>query len=119
MHTGLRDNVDDFRLCVRTITLDPFSQFIYWSMNWHTEHHMFAGVPCYNLKRLHETVASDMPTPRTLIGAWREMRQTWKRQQADPGYQYETPLPGRKHEEEKNRDALEGSLGDLDPGKPH
>ena len=115
MHTGLRDNVPDFRLCVRTILLDPFSQFIYWRMNWHTEHHMFAGVPCYNLKRLHETVAADMPKPRTLIGAWREMRQTWQKQQEDPSYQYTTPLPERQDEKAKKQDSLEGSLGDLAP----
>ena len=114
MHTGLKDNVADFRLCVRTITLDPVSQFLYWRMNWHLEHHMFAAVPCYNLKRLHGTVAADMPRPRTLVGAWREMRQTWKRQQEDPTYQFETPLPGRK-EKDKARDALESSLGDLAP----
>ena len=115
MHTGLRDNVDDFRLCVRTITLDPFTRFIYWSMNWHTEHHMFAGVPCYNLKRLHEIVAVGMPTPRTLIGAWREMRQTWKKQQEDTSYQYNTALPERQDEKTRKQDPLEGSLGDLDP----
>jgi fatty acid desaturase len=115
MHTGLRDNVADFRLCVRTITLDPLSRFICWRMNWQTEHHMFAAVPCYNLRKLHRTVASDMPKPRTLLGAWREMRQTWKKQQENPGYQFDTPLPGSKKEEKKKRDALEGSLGDLDP----
>jgi fatty acid desaturase len=115
MHTGLRDNVADFRLCVRTITLDPFSQFLYWRMNWHTEHHMFAAVPCYNLQSLYRTIASDLPKPRTLIGAWREMRQTWKRQQTDPAYQFDTPLPGRKAEAAKKRDSLESSLGDLAP----
>jgi fatty acid desaturase len=115
MHTGLRDNVDDFRLCVRTITLDPFSRFLYWRMNWHLEHHMFAAVPCYNLKALHRTVAFDMPKPRTLIGAWREMRQTWKKQLTDPRYQYDTPLPGRGHDETTGNDSLESSLGDLPP----
>ncbi len=115
MHTGLRDNVNDFRLCVRTITLDPFSQFLYWRMNWHLEHHMFAAVPCYNLKSLHRTVAFDMPKPRTLLGAWKEMRQTWKRQQTDPTYQFDTPLPGRKAEAPKKADSLESSLGDLAP----
>ncbi len=117
MHTGLKDNVADFRLCVRTIKLDPFSSFIYWRMNWHTEHHMFAAVPCYNLKRLHRTVALDMPEPRTLAGAWREMRQTWKKQQQDPGYQFATPLP-RRRGEKKAHDSSEASLGDLDPRKP-
>jgi fatty acid desaturase len=115
MHTGLKDNVADFRLCVRTITLDPFSQFLYWRMNWHLEHHMFAAVPCYNLSRLHRTVAFDMPKPRTLVGAWQEMRRTRKKQQEDPGYQYETPLPAHKDEKMKKQDTLESSLGDLAP----
>ena len=115
MHTGLRDNVDDFRSCVRTITLDPFSQFIYWRMNWHLEHHMFAAVPCYNLRRLSRTIAADLPKPRTLVEAWREMRQTWKKQQKDPGYQFDTPLPGRAGEKATKQDSLESSLGDLPP----
>jgi fatty acid desaturase len=115
MHTGLRDNVADFRLCVRSITLDPFSQFLYWRMNWHTEHHMFAAVPCYNLQGLHRAIAADLPRPRTLIEAWREMRQTWKRQQKDPAYQFDTPLPGRKAEGGRKTDSLEGSLGNLAP----
>jgi len=104
MHTGLMDNVDDFRLCVRTITLDPFSQFLYWRMNWHTEHHMFAAVPCYNLRRLSKTIASDMPGPRTVIGAWREMRLTWKKQQENPSYQFETPLPERTQAARETKD---------------
>ena len=77
MHCGLRDNVPDFRKCVRTNTLDPLSEFLYWRMNWHLEHHMFAGIPCYRLKALHRAVAHDMPTPQTLV--WRAtapMRET-------------------------------------------
>ena len=97
MHCGLRDNVPDFRLCVRSITLDPISEFLYWGMNWHTEHHMYAGVPFYNLKRLYRTIQADLPQPRTLFGAWREMRAIWRRQQQDPGYQYDTPLPPTAH----------------------
>jgi fatty acid desaturase len=115
MHTGLKDNVPDFRLCVRSITLDPVSSFLYWRMNWHLEHHMFAAVPCYNLKRLSSTVASDMPKPRTLVGAWREMRRTWKKQKEDPGYQFDTPLPGSAARGAKKQDSLESSLGDLPP----
>lgn len=116
MHCGLRDNVPDFRLCVRTITLDPLSSFLYWRMNWHTEHHMYAGVPCYRLQQLHQTVAADMPRPRTLLGAWREMRATWRQQQTDPAYQFDTPLPataGRLAQTDQR--ALEQSIGDLAP----
>lgn len=116
MHAGLMDNVDDFRKCCRTIKLDPFSSFIYWRMNWHTEHHMFAAIPCYNLKKLYKAVASDMPKPRTLIGAWREMRQTWKKQKEDPNYQFDTPLPNEKGN--RTQDPDEASLGDLDPTNP-
>lgn len=115
MHVGLRDNVPDFRLCVRTITLDPISHFLYWRMNYHTEHHMYAAVPCYRLRKLHGVLASDMPAPRTLFGAWREMRETWKRQQAEPGYQFNTPLPRRPGAAPGQQDALSSSLGDLAP----
>ena len=45
MHIGLMDGVPDFRMSVRSNRLDPFTSFLYWRMNWHTEHHMFAGVP--------------------------------------------------------------------------
>ena len=97
MHAGLRDNVPDFRLCVRSNTLDPISEFLYWSMNWHTEHHMYAGVPCYNLARLYRVIRDDVPEPRTLLGSWREILAIWKKQQEDPGYQYDTPLPTTAH----------------------
>ena len=36
-----------------------------------------------------------MPKPRTLVGAWREMRQTWHKQQEDPTDQYDTAVPTR------------------------
>jgi fatty acid desaturase len=82
-------------------------------MNWHTEHHMFGAVPCYNLKGLSRTISSDMPEPRSLIGAWREMRQIWKKQQEDPAYQHDTPLPEPKAYHEKEHDPSGASLGDL------
>ena len=121
MHCSLQDNVPDFRKCVRTITLNPISEFLYWHMNWHTEHHMFAGVPCYNLAKLHNAVKNDMPKPRTLVGAWREMRETWRRQRDDPDYQFDTPLgpsaqPAVAHAvEARDDDSLESSIGDLAP----
>ena len=115
MHCGLRDNVPDFRKCVRTNTLDPLSEFLYWRMNWHLEHHMFAGIPCYRLKALHRAVAHDMPTPRTLVGAWREMRETWRRQQEDPGYQFDTPVPTPADDASAAQEPEAASIGDLAP----
>ena len=114
MHCGLRSDVADFRKCVRTITLDPVSEFLYWHMNWHLEHHMYAAVPCYNLKKLHQMVADDMPQPRTLVGAWKEMRQTWHQQRQNPNYAYDTPVPVSATVSAQT-DPLAASMGDLAP----
>ena len=80
---------------------------------------MYAGVPCYNLRKLSRTIAADCPPARTLIGAWREMRTAWVRQRTDPDYQYDTPVPtpGRIAAANGTRtdDALGGSIGDLAP----
>ena len=76
---------------------------------------MYAGVPCYNLKALHKATADDMPEPRTLLGAWREMRETWKRQLTDPDYAFDTPVPSRGGVGEANPDSLASSIGDIGP----
>ncbi len=115
MHCGLKSNETDFRKSVRTITLDPLSEFLYWNMNWHLEHHMYAGVPCYNLKALYQATAEDMPAPRTLLGAWQEMRMVWKRQQAEPDYAYDTPVPEPKGSSIKTDGTLAKSVGELGP----
>ena len=124
-HGGLKDNVPDFRLCTRSIRLNPFFEFLYWHMNYHAEHHMYAGVPCYNLKRLSQVIAEDMPERKTLIGAWREMRATMKRQQTDPEYQFSMPLPNTAHPGvtapntlptmQNKQDELAASIGALAP----
>ncbi len=96
-HIGLQDNVPDFRLCCRTVRLNPILQFLYFHMNYHAEHHMYAAVPCYKLGRLRRTIASDMPTASpSLWAAWREIIWILRRQQAEPGYQHIFKLPSRK-----------------------
>jgi fatty acid desaturase len=91
-------------------------EFLYWHMNWHTEHHMYAGVPCYNLGKLYREVAADMPQPRTLVAAWREMRAIWQRQKSEPDYQFDTPLPGgARRTPDHQPDAVEESIGELAP----
>jgi len=95
-HVGLMDNVDDFRLCCRTFTLNPAVSFLYWQMNYHTEHHMYAAVPCYNLKPLHRLIKHDLPpTPHGLLAVWKEIDTIVRRQIAEPGYQFRPPLPVR------------------------
>lgn len=93
-HIGLSDNVPDFRLCCRTIYLNPFLRFLYWHMNYHTEHHMYAAVPCYNLGKLHRLIRHDMPPcPNGLWATWRQIFAIQRRQQEDPAYQFVAELP--------------------------
>lgn len=93
-HAGLQDDVGDFRLCCRTVTLNPFLTFLYWHMNYHTEHHMYAAVPCYNLAKLHRLIESDLPPcPHGLFEAWTQLALVLKRQKVDPAYQYVPNLP--------------------------
>ena len=115
MHCGLRSEIPDFRKCVRSITLDPISEFLYWRMNWHLEHHMFAGVPCYNLKKLHKLVAYDMPKVRSLKEAWKEMLDTKRIQKIDPNYEFDTPVPINKINTNKKIKFFLSSIGDLAP----
>jgi fatty acid desaturase len=93
-HIGLADNIPDFRLCCRTFTLNPFVRFLYWHMNYHIEHHMYAAVPCYNLHKLHKMIRYDLPdVPHGIIGAWREIISILKKQEEEPDYQYVPEVP--------------------------
>ena len=85
-------------------------------MNWHTEHHMYAGVPCYNLKALAKELAPNMPEPRTLLAAWKEMRETWQKQKQDPDYAFDTPAPATiRGFETPADDDIVNSIGELAP----
>jgi len=93
-HVGLQDNVTDFRLCCRTFMPNPVVRFLYWHMNFHTEHHMYVGVPCYNLSKLHSLIKHDLPpTPIGIAATWREISEILRRQAEDPAYQYIASLP--------------------------
>jgi fatty acid desaturase len=93
-HIGLVDNTNDFRLCSRTYILNPILQFLYWHMNYHIEHHMYVGVPCYRLGRLHRLIESDLPpTPVGLRQTWREINAIVAKQAVDPTYQFVPKVP--------------------------
>jgi len=95
-HIGLQDDVPDFRLCSRTFTVNPVVQFLYWHMNFHIEHHMYAAVPCYRLARLHRLIKHDLP-PCTygLIATWREIAAIQAIQKTNPEYQHVALVPQR------------------------
>ena len=96
-HVGLQPSVPDFRLCCRTMTLNPFLRFLYWQMNYHVEHHMYAAVPFFNLGKLRAAIADDLPPAYPgLLAAWREIQAILRRQADDPDYVFIPPLPGTK-----------------------
>ena len=93
-HIGLSDEYPDFRFCCRTFELNPVLRFLYWNMNYHTEHHIFAGVPCYNLRKLHNVIKSEMPEcTNGLFETWKQISEILKKQKEDPSYQFVPKLP--------------------------
>jgi fatty acid desaturase len=93
-HIGLTDQTPDFRLSCRTFTCNPFVQFLYWHMNFHVEHHMYAAVPCYRLGKLHRLIRHDLPhTPHGLYATWKQIIPILERQRKEPGYQYAPEVP--------------------------
>jgi fatty acid desaturase len=60
-HACCEANNPDFRKSCGDAILDPISSILYWHMEYHLEHHMFAGIPCYNLKKFSKFVAGQLP----------------------------------------------------------
>ncbi|WP_020394451.1 fatty acid desaturase family protein [Thiolinea disciformis] len=93
-HAGLAEDTLDHRLNSRTCYMNPVSQFIYWNMNYHLEHHMFPMVPYHRLPELHEAMEKDCPPPYpTMLAAYQEIIPALKRQLTDPSYYIKRPLP--------------------------
>lgn len=60
-HAACEANHPDFRISCADAILDPLSSFLYWHMEYHIEHHMYAAIPCYNLKKFSRFVADQLP----------------------------------------------------------
>ncbi len=94
-HAGLAENVLDHRLNSRTVYMNPISRFIYWNMNFHVEHHMFAMVPYHRLPKLHAKIKHDLPEPSpSILAAYREVWPALKRQLRYEDYFVRRELPG-------------------------
>jgi fatty acid desaturase len=93
-HLGLRPGVPDWRVSCHTVKFGPLMSYLYWRMNYHIEHHMYAAVPFFNLPRLHDAISFD--TPKSVGGFLRgigRILQIQKRQRKDPGYTYTPEFP--------------------------
>jgi rubredoxin len=98
-HVGLSGNADDFRLNSRSIDVNPLFRFLYWNMNYHIEHHMYAGVPCYRLPALSHRLADSLPVPpRGIIATWYHIIAVLYRQAQEPGYTYKPSIPSMVEE---------------------
>jgi fatty acid desaturase len=93
-HVGLAEDVLDHRLNCRTMYINPFSQFVYWNMNYHIEHHMFPMVPYHRLPELHKEMQADCPPPyQGFYACYREIIPTLWRQLRDPTHFVHRQLP--------------------------
>ena len=92
-HFGLLNNVNDFRLSCRTYVSNRLVEFLYWNMNYHIEHHMYAAVPCYNLPKLHKEIKDYLPPEHTLVSAWGEMLNIAHLRKTDSEYALRQTLP--------------------------
>jgi len=81
-HMGMEQNVNDFRKNSRTVILNPMISFLYCQMNYHIEHHMYPGIPFFNLQKLHNLIKYDLPEPTYgIISTWNVLREINKGQQ--------------------------------------
>lgn len=93
-HAGLYEDVLDHRLNSRTVRMNPINRFLYWNMNFHTEHHMFPMVPYHRLPELHEEIKGDLPAAYgSIFAAYRELVPAILRQLKDQSYAVRRELP--------------------------
>ena len=92
-HVGLKEDVKDHRLSTRSIRLNPIFSFIYWKMEYHIEHHMFPMVPSHKLPQLHEVIKDQLPKPKSLYDAYKEIIPAIMKQTKNPDYHIQVQLP--------------------------
>ena len=93
-HSGLTRNVPDWRVIAYTADFGPVMSYLYWNMNYHVDHHMYAGVPFYNLPRLHKVLKPDLPRPiKGYLAGVRHVLNVKRRQKADPEYRFMPDFP--------------------------
>jgi fatty acid desaturase len=58
-HTLLEHEFDPI-LGTRTITTNAVTRFFMCNENYHLEHHLYPGVPWYNLPKLHQELKDEL-----------------------------------------------------------
>lgn len=93
-HLGLRDSVPDWRMCAYTAAFSPLMRFLYWNMNFHIEHHMYAGVPFHSLPKFHDVIAHDIPKQiNGYLAGIQHVLAVQKLQRSNPDYRVMPEFP--------------------------
>jgi len=93
-HTGLGQSAPDWRLVCHTVRFGPLLRYLYWNMNLHATHHMYAAVPCYNLPRFHEEVRHDLAVAQPgFLAAMGLLLRIKRKQREDPEYIHVPEFP--------------------------
>lgn len=72
-HIGRLYDVNDHRLCTRSIHVSPFIKLIFWGLDDHVDHHLYPIVPSRNLPMLHKELLDYVPAHKNIIACWKEM----------------------------------------------
>ncbi len=93
-HSGLAEDVLDYRLNTRTIHLNPVLSFLYLHMEYHTEHHLYPNIPFHCLSKFRRVIDDQMPPAYN--GLWETYKEEipvlW-RQRRDANYFIQRRLP--------------------------
>jgi fatty acid desaturase len=93
-HSGLAEDVLDYRLNTRTIHLNPVLSFLYLHMEYHTEHHIYPNIPFHSLSKFRRIIDDQMPPAYN--GLWETYKEEipvlWK-QRREANYFIKRQLP--------------------------
>jgi fatty acid desaturase len=81
-------NVNDYRLCTRSIKVSPLLQPIYFGLDDPVDHPIFPGIPSRNLPELHGLLQKDIAETLGLIQCWREMFDIAGEKDRHPEHEY-------------------------------
>ena len=94
-HMGMAQDVNDHRLCTRSMHNGWLARTLYWNMNYHIEHHIYPSVPFHALPALNAAIREQLPAPCDgLFGAHAEILRTIAAQRQDPTAVAARRLPG-------------------------
>ena len=93
-HMAMAQDVNDHRLCTRSMDNSWLSRVLYWNMNYHIEHHVYPSIPFHALPALREAIRDQLPQPSPgLIAAHIEIVRVILAQRTDPSATASVAVP--------------------------